>query len=250
MANGRFWICAAALSLAWPGVAIAQDGFGFAMILPTATRTDVLSMHLQDVINKAEARRGPQRSQARAAPPAAAAATPRANPLPSLRYTPSKARRSANLAAFVKKSDPAGARSLQELYAGGDIIERMGQAMAGHGLRVDNVADAYAAWWTNAWLATRGRKDELDRATLIAVRDQAARALGEMPEYMQAGDAPKQELAEALLIQAVLIEGALSQAEGDERRLREVGTAVNQGAARMGLDLMAMDLTEGGFVAR
>lgn len=77
-------------------------------------------------------------------------------------------------------------------------------------------------------------------------RGQAARALA-ASGLAGAGGAAKQELAESLLLQTVLIEAAVEQAQGDPRRLRDVGAAVNTGAKGMGLDLTRMNLTEAGF---
>lgn len=169
----------------------------------------------------------------------------------ALRYSPSKARRTANLAHFVektRKADPAGAKDLATLFASGDFIDKIGKAIAPYDLHVDNVADAYTIWWINAWQATRGRNDTPGPAVKDAVREQAARALTAAPEFAGAGDAAKQELAESLLVQAALIDTAVEQAKGDRRRLDAVGAAVAQGARGMGLDLSTMELTDQGFV--
>ncbi|WP_333572839.1 DUF6683 family protein [Sphingomonas sp.] len=179
-------------------------------------------------------------------------ARPRPAPdLAALRYTPSKARRTANLAAFVQKTravDPKGAADLQKLFAESDFIDKIGAAVAPHGLHIDNVADAYALWWITAWEASRGINDLPDVETLAAVRAQAAGALGATGELDRATDSQKQELAEALWVQTALIDGAMEQAKGDAARLRQIGGAVRQGAQAMGLDLAAIDLTPRGFV--
>lgn len=179
-------------------------------------------------------------------------ATPRTTADPAaLQYTPSKARRAANLAAFVQKTraaDPQGAADLQKLFAEGDFIEKIRAAVAPHGLHIDNVADAYALWWITAWQAYRGNNDTPDADTLAAVRAQAVRAVGATGELARATDAQKQELAEALWVQTALIDGAVEQAKGDRARLRQIGGAVGRGAQAMGLDLAAIDLTPEGFV--
>ncbi|AWK85897.1 DUF6683 family protein [Azospirillum thermophilum] len=169
----------------------------------------------------------------------------------ALRYTPSKARRTANLKQFVAKTraaDPAGAADLERMFAEGDVIERIGTALAPYGLRIDDLADAYTVYWINAWQATRGTNAETSRATNAAVRAQAAQALAATPGLLRAADATKQELAESLLVQAALIDAAVTQARGDAARLRAVGAAVAEGARSMGLDLGAVELTEQGFV--
>jgi len=232
----------------WSGNATAQDGSSFAMILPTLTHTDPLSMMLDDrESQEAERPRGASRrgvpfdtGQQRPAPD-----------MSSLRYAPSKARRAANLAAFVQKTravDPGGAADLQKVFAEGDFIERIGALIAPAGLHIDNVADAYALWWITAWQAAHGRYDETTPALAAAVRGQAVRAISATGEMALASDAQKQELAEALWVQTALVEVAVEQAKGDPSRLRQIGDAVRQGAKGMGLNLDTIDLTSRGFV--
>lgn len=168
----------------------------------------------------------------------------------SLSYRPDLTRRRANLAQFVAKSraaDPAGAASLEAMFAQADIIALCGQELRKHGLRVDNLADAYTVWWITAWQATRGRNDDVSPATIKAVRAQAAWTLGAKAVLAGAGDPVKQELTESLLIQTLLIDAAVDQAKTDPAQMRKVGAAVNQGAKGMGLDLTRLNLTERGF---
>lgn len=227
--------------LTLPAAASAQDVWGWSILVPSYAQTDILGTHLRD-----------RRAQDEALPPSPPA-TPRLSQPANLRYAPSKARRTANLAGFVARSraaDSAGARSLEALFAEGDIIERMGQLLAPHGLRVDDVGDAYAVWWISAWQATRGLTDTPSDSILRAVRAQTGRALATAPELAGAGDGAKQQLAEAMLIQAALLDAAVVQAQGDPTKLRAVATAATQGARGMGLDLAGMELTGAGFAQR
>ncbi|SFI80528.1 DUF6683 family protein [Caulobacter sp. UNC279MFTsu5.1] len=183
-------------------------------------------------------------------PEAAASGVPAPAPPADLRYTPSKARRAANLADFVARSrrvDPQGADDLQALFAKADIIEAMRQPLAKSGLRVDDLADAYAIWWITAWHASRGGNETPDPRTVAAVRAQAARALSASPVVRGAGDGPKQQLAEALLIQAALLDDAVERSKTRPDQMRAVRVAAAQGARGMGLDLASMTLTETGF---
>jgi len=180
----------------------------------------------------------------------AASGVPVPAPPADLRYTPSKARRAANLADFVARSrrvDPQGADDLQALFAKADIIEAMRQPLAKSGLRVDDLADAYAIWWITAWHASRGGNETPDPRTVAAVRAQAARALSASPVVRGAGDGPKQQLAEALLIQAALLDDAVERSKTRPDQMRAVRVAAAQGARGMGLDLESMTLTETGF---
>ncbi len=207
----------------------AAQNMSWSTITPSITGVDPLGQVLRE-----------QREQRASAAPAAG----------STLYTPSKARRAANLQQFVARTrtvDPAGAENLAKTFAQGDIIERIGAAVAPHGLRIDDLADAYAAYWVNAWMATQGRTDQTDRATLAAVRGQAERALAGAPAITRADDAMKQQLAESLWIQAAMIETTVEHAKGQPALMAQVGQAVARGARGMGLDLPAMTLTDSGF---
>lgn len=165
-------------------------------------------------------------------------------------YRPDLARRRANLARFVDRSraaDPQGADNLAALLAQGDLIERMRPELAKYGLVIDNVADAYTVWWINAWLASRGSSDDITAGTAAAVRRQVVQSMASAP-VATAGDAAKQEMAESLLVQGVLLGAALEQAKGNSEQMAALGRAASQGASGMGLDLSAMTLTEAGFV--
>lgn len=168
-----------------------------------------------------------------------------------LTYRPDLARRKANLARFVARTravDPAGADQLAAAFAATDFIGEIARAGAPYGLHIDNVADAYATYWIGAWYAARGRNDTPSRAMLAAVRAQAARAIGETAVFRGANDATRQELAEALWIQAALLDVSVEQSKGKPEALKAIGAAALQGARGMGIDLSAMTLTEAGFV--
>jgi hypothetical protein len=125
-----------------------------------------------------------------------------------LTYTPSLERRRANLAQFIERSrrkDPQGAAQLEKELGSGDVFAKMGQALSPYGMRIDNVADAYAIWWLDAWLASRQRNDTPPARQIKAVRAQAARAIASLPEMARASDAVKQEMAEAYLIQTLVL---------------------------------------------
>ncbi|MGV3616451.1 MAG: DUF6683 family protein [Fimbriimonas sp.] len=171
----------------------------------------------------------------------------------SLAFTPSAPRRRENLKAFLAKmrtKDPKTAAGLEKLFAQKDIIAEMGKIMGPYGLRTDNVADAYALWWVSAWQASRGREMKPNRALFLAVRAQAGRALGAAMKTTRVTDATKQQVAEACLMHALLIDAAVEKAKGNPARLREIGQAVSQGARASGVNLAAMDLTPNGFVLK
>jgi hypothetical protein len=211
----------------------AQD-MGWSTIIPSVAGTDTLGLVLREQMD---------RSRAQPSPPPVAAL--------SLRFTPSKARRTQNFAAFVEKTrriDAGNAADLERLFVSGDVIEKLAPLMRPLGLRTDDLADTYAIWWITAWNATQGINPDPSRGMSEAVSAQAARALAATPGIAGAPDAAKQEFAESLLVQMIMIDTAIEQNKNNPAQLKAAGAAVKQGARKMGLDLAAMRLTEAGFV--
>ena len=168
----------------------------------------------------------------------------------SLAFAPSLKLRRANYASFVERArrvDPGGAAGL-EANLKLDPIALMKPQLAQVGLRTDNVADAYAAYWIEAWEAVHGVTGQTSRGKADAVIKQSANAILATPAFATATPAQKQELAEAMLVQAMLVAAAREQANGDEARLAEIGRAVEKGARATGFDLRAVTLTEEGFI--
>jgi hypothetical protein len=171
----------------------------------------------------------------------------------SLTYTSSKSRTRANLQSFIDKSravDPAGATQLEQLFGSTDIMGQIGDVMASVGLSKNNAADAFAVYWIAAWQASVGEMPTASSVAYKAVAAQAARGLSQSPELTAATDAQKQEMAEALLVQAALIDGHKEAAAGDSAQLKALSKAVKQGASASGLELGKMILTEDGFKPR
>ena len=168
-----------------------------------------------------------------------------------LKFNSSAEQRKKNIAIFVAKtrqSDAVSADQLQQMFASTDVIDLIGKGIAPYGLRTDNLADAYAVYWANAWLGSRGRNDDFDKRQILAVRNQAANALLATPAVVSASNSQKQEMAEALLVQAALIGYSVESAKSDPALMSKVKAAIAQGAKAMGLDLYTMTLTDNGFV--
>ena len=171
----------------------------------------------------------------------------------NLTYPVSKQIRRANIAKFVqtmKRSDPATGAQAETLFASGAIIDQLDEMMRPWGLRANNVADAYTVWWVAAWHAVHRRELNPNPTIMAAVKRQAEGALFSTPQMASATNATKQEIAEALLIHAALIDGHIDDAAGNSTKQAALAKAVNQGAKHMGLDLTKMSLTQDGFVPR
>ncbi len=170
----------------------------------------------------------------------------------SFSYNNSKSRTRINLAKFVEKSratDPAGAAKMAQLFASTDIIGMIDQKMQQtYGMRANNVADAYAVWWVSAWMGSKGRSDDATPGQMAMVKRQASNALAATSEFASATDAGKQELSEAMLVQAAMIGDTIDTYKSDPAMLAKARAAIAKGAREMGLDLNGMTLTDEGFV--
>ena len=168
-----------------------------------------------------------------------------------LTYTPLPERTATNLANFVehiRSTDPAAADQLQAQFASMNIIATLGDAMQDVGLDKNDIADAYTVWLLNAWSAAHGDLSETPPETAAAVSLQMKFAMLQAPDLLALDDALKQELAESLLIQGVLIAASASDAAGNPAASAEVAKAVRQGALTASIDLDAIRLTDTGFV--
>ncbi len=172
---------------------------------------------------------------------------------PALVYTPSKIVRKQNLARFIQESrarNPQGMHQMEPLFSQSDIIEQIGALIRPSGLRINNVADAYTVWWITAWEAVHQTDAGSSAAMYSAVKKQAARAILDAGKITAASITTKQEMAEALLVQAALIEASRDAAAGNASQLTAIARAVNQSARAMGMDLARMTLTDNGFSFR
>lgn len=163
-----------------------------------------------------------------------------------LTFTPSAQRRRANLATFAAQSN--GEAAIAQIAAKADqIFPQLEAAMASRGMKMNNLADSYAVWWIASHDAVHGVTETRPAHIYRAVSDQAAKALAATARIASASPALKQQLADALLVQVILIDTSVDQAKQDPQQLRAIGTAVSQGSRRMGVDLSAMQLTDAGF---
>ncbi|MEJ6403292.1 DUF6683 family protein [Yoonia sp. 2307UL14-13] len=169
-----------------------------------------------------------------------------------LTFSSSAARTQQNLQDFIARTpDPAAKADLQQLVAAQpDIIDLIGNAIRSYGLDPHNVADAYSVWWINSWLVSQMRGDDVGRATVQAVRDQARAALADIPGFSQTSDSERQAFAEALLLNAAILDGAFEQSKNDPAALQQLAQAASRGAMNTGIDLSLMTLTQDGFVMR
>lgn len=184
----------------------------------------------------------------------ASSVTPPPKPVPGdprrLTYAATLTRTRANVADFADKSravDPQGAAELEKLFAEQDVMELVEAELRKVGLTRTNLADAYTVWWTSAWLGLQGRNDDLTRAQMQAVKQQAVDAMLATPQVLVLDDAGKQKCAEALLIQAMLIGTSVDAAKEQPALMARTKAAIEKGARATGVDLSALTLGKDGF---
>ena len=169
----------------------------------------------------------------------------------STTFHPSAAVRKRNYAQFVAKTgavDPKSAADLQHTFATRDVIGEMGRDIARYDLRTNDIADAMTVYLIIAWYGVRGRDEDPPKAQVAAVRKQMANAIKSTPQFASATDAQKQEMAEAMLIHALLAGQAVSAARKKPEYLAGVEGAIAQGATTaFGFDLRRMKLTDNGL---
>ena len=144
-------------------------------------------------------------------------------------------------------SNPAAANDFRQAMRQTDLFKDMATELQKYGLRVDNVADAYAVYWINAWEAVNGVYTAGSKKQAQSVKVQVARAMLASGALNKATDAQKQQLAEELLIQGFLISAANETVQGDLDGQIALAEGVDANARQLGLDLTRMRLTEDGF---
>ena len=168
-----------------------------------------------------------------------------------LTYRADPRRTAANLRSFIAGSPGEAGAQLEALVAAQpDIVELIREGVRAYGFDPLNAGDAYAVWWMNAWLASEQRNDDPDAATIAAVIAQSRAALAETPEFVAAGEAERQEFAEAMLVQAAMLGAYMDQAESDAAMRAQLAQATRMSALANGIDLRSLALTQNGFVAR
>jgi hypothetical protein len=166
------------------------------------------------------------------------------------RYRPSAEVRRRNLDQFVQRTravDPQAAVELERAFSR-NLLGQIEGALSRKGLRADDAADATAAYLVTAWYGVRGEEENASPQQFRAVSRQIASAMAATPDFGAASDAMKQELSEAMLVQALLASQAVASARSNPALLDDVSNAIGQGArSSFGFDLRSIDLTEAGL---
>jgi hypothetical protein len=119
-----------------------------------------------------------------------------------------------------------------------------------NGLDVDNLADANTAYLIASWALVNNVKT-LDPRGILSVRDQMRAAVSNSRQASSMADAEKQEAAEILIYNTILVMANRVQIanSGDMALQRAAADHYGAGFMDLGIDLMALDLTNSGFVS-
>ncbi|WP_449222025.1 DUF6683 family protein [Tistrella mobilis] len=168
-----------------------------------------------------------------------------------LSYRPDPVLRRRNFDVFVDRlraHDADAAENLDRLLTDNDVIAATRDWLKPYGMRPENVADAMAVYLSTAWAAVRGSDADPAPEVMRGLSNQLAAAIGATPGFTRASDAEKQELAESMIVQAVIISRHAGAARARPDLQKRVSEAVARGAqATFGVDLTRLDLTAQGL---
>lgn len=234
----RLLVCLPAVALAAPGSASAQGAFNMGML------TNTLSQGGSTQSEGVRARTSSVFSAMTRTPRSAAV-----NRV-AITYRPSIEVRQRNMQQFVarlRRVDPTSAADLQRTFARRDVVAEVGGVMRPVGLNPNNVADAMAMYLVAAYYGVRGSVDSKP-ADYKVVSAQMARAISSTPGFANASDALKQEIAESMLVQAVLVDQAVQAAQKQPSAMPSIKAAIAKGSrGAFGFDVTRMRLGPNGL---
>ncbi len=138
----------------------------------------------------------------------------------NLRYVSDPQRRKANYAkavASAKSSNPALAEMYQALATQVDLYTIINDYLGKYGMRADDLGDVLALSWFSAYqVANGGKTDDPTKAQLMAIRAQLGAVSVDLAKL---SDADKQAMADALMLDMAVQQGALESAKESSPKL-------------------------------
>jgi hypothetical protein len=232
----------ATLALCAPSAA-QSDGSNFLSEVALANTNTMIVGRMNDIAMQETARdKNPGRQTATAQSTKAMAHT---------KFVSLKSRTKQNLTAVVnhmRKTDPAAAAKMEQLFASTDIIDAVGGVMDRYRLQRNNVAHAYALYWVAYWALANNEHEAPTANAIRAVAAQAELGFAGNAQFASMSDAQKQAAAEELMALAAILDATSEQAKTDPALAEQAARASLEGSRKSGLDLDKMMLTENGFV--
>lgn len=152
----------------------------------------------------------------------------------------------------VRTQSPQAADALEKAFAQ-DIIAQLQPSFRETGLDSNDMADMTTTYWINAWEAANGivgRKT--DPALIRGARNQIAGVMAKNPATASMTDAQKQDVADAMLLQGLMIAVRMKSAaaKGPEVQRQMSDTIAKEAQQVTKTDLRAVTLTAEGFRPR
>lgn len=155
----------------------------------------------------------------------------------------------AQIVAAMRKQSPQGAAELEKLFAQ-DVLGKLAPELKRMGLDDQDMADMTTAYWVAAWEASQGIVGrQTDPAVIKGARDQIYGLLAANPATAKMSDRDKQDVADTMLLQALLADLRMrSAAQAGAETQRQMSDMVHAEAAQLlRTDLRQVDLTPAGF---
>lgn len=155
----------------------------------------------------------------------------------------------AQIVAAMRQRSPQAAAEIEQLFAQ-DLIALIEPELQRMRLDHQDMADMTAVYWVVAWEASNGIVGRnTDRAIAMGAREQIARTLATNPALARMSDRDKQDVADTMLLQAILVEARMDSAAkaGPAMQQRMSDTIHAEASQMIQVDLRQMVLTEAGF---
>lgn len=243
-------ILAMSLAFASPAVVSAQD-YAFQGFAAAEAMNEMHSAVRENMIVSPSGERRGGSSRAASTPPST---RQRAAPVGETAYRVDPAIRrkvESRIVQAVSRSDADAGRRLAEAFGRRDFVRLFDQAMGGFGLRSGDAVDALTAYWLASWGAANNYQRQPSRTQVQAVRNQVRSGF----DLARAGlttSHSRQEFAETLIYQTILLDTAMEQAQksGNRANIRRLGDEAQRQMRLAGLNMRQLRLTDQGFVAR
>lgn len=170
----------------------------------------------------------------------------------SARYTPSEAVRKRLAEIMAEGAGRVGAseaREMRELVLSKQALREYERVAPGLGYRANDAVDALAFYLLAQWGVANDYRGDVSRAQAAAVRRQAANAYATVADRLSS-DSLRQEFAEMLAVQGVIMAGAHEAAvrNGDQAALDRYAALARKGGRMLfTIDPTRIRLTDAGF---
>jgi len=149
-----------------------------------------------------------------------------------------------------KQSNPGKDAALEQVFARYDFPAEFRQITASFGIDPGNLADVAAAYLVASW-ALFHKVNTIDKAAVVAARDQLRGALSSNDAIRKLSPAQKQIMAETMMYQTVLLQANRLQVaqRNDASVWRGAAEQARRSLLETGIDLEKLRLTQQGLVS-